>query len=194
MIVAFAFSSGSPLRSSRGDRSVRSIDPRHDEVLLDRPEPYCGGARGAPHADQITSWCKRSDAERLRSALRGMHRGDLPPQYATPEALAESDLVVWLMHANELGAPPDAIELVKTIERPAGAPGQNSRYYVFRFRTNPPHWAASSGWMAGVAGPYADGDEAFDTPAAGVFSKFEAFESRSPEDHLAAIEQMTDRA
>lgn len=64
---------------------------------------------------------------------------------------------------------------------------------VFRFRTKPPHWAATTGWMAGVAGPYFDGDDAFDAPAAGVFSKFEAFESRSPEDHLAAMEQMNRR-
>lgn len=77
--------------------------------------------------------------------------------------------------------------IVKTIERATGAEPQGGRYFVFRFRTNPPHWAAKSGWMAGVAGPYFPGDEAFDAPAAGVFSKFESFETRSLEDHLAAM-------
>ena len=119
----------------------------------------------------------------LRRALREMKRGDLfPERHATPAALAESDLVVWLMHGNELGAAPDGIELVTGIDRPG-----TGRFFVFRFRTDPPHWAADQGWMAGVAGPYGEAEEAFDNPAAGVFSRFEPFDSRSPEDHLAAM-------
>jgi hypothetical protein len=122
----------------------------------------------------------------LYRALRELgHGGLFPSQFASPETLAESDLVVWLLHGNELGVAPDAIELVKAIDVGDG-PGQG-RYYVFRFRTLPPHWAAGSGWMAGVAGPYGRHEEAFDQPGRRVFSRFESFDARSPEEHLAAL-------
>lgn len=146
-----------------------------------------------PSPDQIHALAARVETRSvLYRALGAMRRADLfPAHFATPEALAESDLVVWLAHGNELGAKPDAIEHVKTIERTIGASGRRARYLVFRFRTDPPHWASKSGWMAGVAGPYLDRDEGFDTPQARVFSKFEAFDARAPEDHLSAMEQVT---
>ena len=39
-----------------------------------------------------------------------------PAAYRTVEALAESQLVVWLLHPNELGSPPDEIELAEEVE------------------------------------------------------------------------------
>jgi hypothetical protein len=122
----------------------------------------------------------------LYRALRALGHADLfPAAQTSAEAIAESDLVVWLLHGNELGAAPDEIELVSAIDR-AGPPAPG-RYYLFRFKTSPPHWAAASGWMAGVAGPYAPGEEAFDQRPGRVFSRFEPFDSRSPEDHVAVL-------
>jgi hypothetical protein len=167
-------------------RSMTALQARIEPVLA----PLREGRTPSP--DQIHALAASADTRSLlHRALRDMKREDLfPPQYATAEALAESDLVVWLWHDNELGARPDGIEHVKTIERPEGAPGSPGRYLLFRFRTDPPHWAADSGWMAGVAGPYFEGDEAFEAPHARVFSKFEKFESRSPEEHVEAMVQM----
>lgn len=160
-------------------------------VLRTKIEPALAPLREgrSPSPDRIHELAAHAPTRStLWRALRELQRHDLfPSQYATSEALAESDMVVWLMHGNELGAAPDESELVETIERAAGAESRRGRYFVFRFRTNLPHWAATSGWMAGVAGPYFAGDDAFDAPAAGVFSKFEAFETRSAEEHLAAI-------
>jgi hypothetical protein len=107
-----------------------------------------------------------------------------PSQYLTPEAMAEADLVVWLAHPNELGAVPDEMELMATL--PVPAPGfDHQRYFVFRFKTKPPHWAAKDGWRAGVAGPCrVDGPVA--PGASGTFSSFESYDAKSPEEHVRA--------
>ena len=149
-----------------------------------------------PSPDQIQQLAASTDTRSvLHRALRDLDRGDLfPPQFASPEALAESDLVVWLMHGNELGTRPDAIELVKTVDRQSDDPARNGQYFVFRFRTLAPHWAAASGWMAGVAGPYSEGEEPFGDPTPRVFSKFESFDARSPEDHVEAMQRLARRS
>jgi len=46
-------------------------------------------------------------------------------------------------------------------------------------------------WMAGMAGPYEGREEGFDQPARRVFSRFEPFDTRSPEEHLAALQRAT---
>jgi hypothetical protein len=116
--------------------------------------------------------------------LKGAGHGDLfPSEYSAPALLAESDLVRWLTHPNELNAAPDEIALVKEIDRTDGIPPRKCKFYVFKFRTLPPHWAAKDGWMVGVAGPYWDGEET-STPPPGVFSRFEPLDALSPEEHL----------
>jgi hypothetical protein len=64
--------------------------------------------------------------------------------------------------------------------------GVDGHYFVFRFRVKPPHWAASKGWLAGVAGPY---DVTQDPTPYGrkTFSRFESFESQTPEQHVETI-------
>lgn len=121
-----------------------------------------------------------------RKVLHGVlaHAGKVhlfPHALLTWEAMAEADLVSWLNHPNELGAFPDEIELMARVPAPAGA----GQYFVFRFKTAPPHWAAADGWKAGVAGPYDLG--AAPVPhGRGTFSRFEAYDSRTPEGHVEA--------
>jgi len=105
-----------------------------------------------------------------------------PPRYLTFPAMAEADLVAWLCHPNELGAPPDEIELMAKVAAPGVEPAEQE-YLVFRYRTTPPHWAASKGWLAGIAGPYPM-DAAAPATSRGTFSRFEAFDSRTPEEHV----------
>ena len=111
-----------------------------------------------------------------------------PSRYLTSEAMAEADLVVWLNHPNELGALPDAIELMATLPVPADGL-EHQRYFVFRYRTNPPHWAARDGWLAGVAGPYPAEGPVEGSSARGTFSRFEPYDSRSPEEHVRVVHQ-----
>ena len=104
-----------------------------------------------------------------------------PKEFLTWPALAEANLVGWLCHPNELQGPPDEIELMATVPAPGTA---GTHYFLFRYRTHEPHWAAKDGWMAGVAGPY----DLSQQPApfgAGTFSRFEKFDSRTPEEHVA---------
>lgn len=119
------------------------------------------------------------------------HHGKLglfPPEYLTPEAMAEADLVAWLVHPNELAAPPDEIELMASLPAP-GSAFAGQRYFVFRYRTRPPHWAAADGWLAGVAGPYPR-EATFASGAPGTFSRFESYDSRTPEDHVRVTHEL----
>jgi hypothetical protein len=111
-----------------------------------------------------------------------------PSKYRTREAMAEADLVVWLNHPNELGSVPDEMELMATLPVPA-AGFENQRYFLFRFRMKPPHSAAKDGWLAGVAGPYPI-DGPVGSGASGTFSRFEPYDSKSPEEHVRSTHQL----
>lgn len=105
-----------------------------------------------------------------------------PRSRFTWESMSEADLAAWLNHPNELGSSPDEMESMGKVQ-PRGADGY---YFVFRFRMRPPHWAAAQGWLAGVAGPY---DLTQDPMPLGrnTFSRFDSFESRTPEQHVETI-------
>jgi hypothetical protein len=120
----------------------------------------------------------------LFDVLTSANKVELFPQkYLAWEMLAEADLVAWLCHPNELGSPPSEIEMVAELPTP-DAPSEDSAYFLFRYRMQEPHWAAKDGWIAGVAGPYATSGP-FSSSANGTFSRFEAIDSRSPEEHVA---------
>jgi hypothetical protein len=120
--------------------------------------------------------------------LAGKHADAFPPQYMTRALLAESDLAYWLAHGNELGEPPREFELVHSATVDADEPVGRVEYFLFRFRTRPPHWAADRGWMAGVAGPYRPGEEdPLTMGGTGAFSELEPFAARSRDDHVAQL-------
>lgn len=165
---------------------------RRDQALVAEIQPIIMAIRegGEVPMDQIARLAERTDTRSaLYRALHEIDRSDLfPEQYRELKQIAESDLVVWLLHQNELGAKPDEIELARVIEKVEGDPIEEKyRFFVFKFRTHPPHWAAKDGWMAGVAGPYCDGEDPLQSPP-GVFSRFEAFDSATPEEHLQKTE------
>jgi hypothetical protein len=143
-----------------------------------------------PDAGDLERFAReRATRKVLYDALEHHQRLALfPSQYLTPEAMAEADLVVWLNHPNELGAVPDEMELMATLPVPASG-FERQRYFLLRYKTKPPHWAAKDGWLAGVAGPYPiDGPVAPGAP--GTFSRFESYESKSPEEHVRATHQL----
>ena len=143
-------------------------------------------ARGEePSATLLNRYAEDRETRKvLFEALASANRSELfPAKYLTWESLAEADLVAWLCHPNELGAPPSELELVARLP-PPDAPSPDLAYFLFRYRMHEPHWAAKDGWLAGVAGPYATAG-APACSAAGTFSRFEAFDSRTPEEHVA---------
>jgi hypothetical protein len=118
----------------------------------------------------------------LFARLMEMGRADIfPAACRSVEKVAESDLARWLMHPNELGAAPSNMELIRGIaiheEEKSGS------VFLFRFRTDPSHWASERGWMAGVAGPYWDSGEPPHS-AARTFSELIPFNQLTVEQHV----------
>jgi hypothetical protein len=102
-----------------------------------------------------------------------------PSASLTQEALAESEMVQWLLYPTELDAVPQAIELVGTAEL-ALADGL-ADLYVFRFRAE-----AADEWLVGWSGPYLRSEQ----PTWGgswTFSTFEPEGSQPPDQLVREI-------
>jgi hypothetical protein len=104
----------------------------------------------------------------------------MPARWASSEMLAASDLSRWASSPSELGAPPEEIERMATF--PMMVDGQWGDVYLFRFREFPKPWEQDDGWRAGVAGPCHDG-----VLLRSPWSRFEGWNSRSPEEHFATL-------
>ena len=97
-------------------------------------------------------------------------------------------MVHWLVYPTELARVPDEIELMHTIPVNEGNEDTAAEYYLFRFRTFEPHWAAKDGWMVGWVGPFLlknvptiDGDGQ-------TFSEFTPWDSKTPDEHIHWIQ------
>lgn len=105
----------------------------------------------------------------LFGILEAHNRKDLfPTEYFNREKGAEGFLVNWLEFPTELGIAPHEITLHTKITLEEN---EVLDYYVFRYRTMPPHWAAKHNWMMGVSGPYVETSKPYDVPRR-VFSRF----------------------
>jgi hypothetical protein len=113
-----------------------------------------------------------------------------PAQWATQKAFAEADMVSWLIYPTELGRAPDEIELMKVVSEDFGPPDGVMDWYLFRFRTKPPHWSAKDGWMAGIAGPFKRSEEPSTRSYGDTFSTFTPWDSKTPEQHVADVREV----
>jgi hypothetical protein len=104
----------------------------------------------------------------------------MPERWSTPEQLAASDLVQWAAHPMEMGTPPEEIEHMATYL--INFEGEEVAVFLFRFREFPKPWAPSEGWMAGIAGPYTDGER-----VGNPWSAFAPWDSKSPEEHFKKL-------
>jgi hypothetical protein len=142
-----------------------------------------------PAANNLIQDLAQNPATRnkLFVGLKELGRESLfPPRFRSLEMIAESDLVAWLVHPNELKGIPSAIELVRDFSVTDGE--QEGRTFLFKFRIDPPHWAADDGWMAGVAGPYFPSDINDAEPAAAMsFSELTPIDKMSEQEHLAHL-------
>ncbi len=123
--------------------------------------------------------------KQLYSSLRDLGKLDrFPVEFAHQSALAEADMVNWLLYPTELDSAPDEIELLTTVELAEG--DDLSELYVFRYRKHPPHWAAEHGWMIGVAGPYRRSDQPTPDGLGATFSRMESEDSKTLAEHIEA--------
>jgi len=121
---------------------------------------------------------------RFHEGLVSLNRGGLfPRRLLTQEAFAESDMVGWLTYPTELGRTPNEIELMATFENQGG----DQQFFLFRFRTHSPHWAAKKGWMAGLSGPFETAVMPTSRAGGSTFSTFTKWEEKTPQEHFIAI-------
>jgi hypothetical protein len=130
----------------------------------------------------------------LYIALKGLGKSSLfPEKYRTQKAFAEADMVNWLVYPTELNRVPDDIELMKVVMVDTGLPNGIYDYYLFRFRTKEPHWAAKDGWMAGVSGPYHRTGQPTTESLGDTFSTFTKWDAKTPNEHVGDSRELMKR-
>ncbi len=91
----------------------------------------------------------------LFEALQDAGRLELMPEHLmTQEALAESELVRWLIRDLAFGVVPSEIVREDIVSLDTHSEIGVVDYYVFKFRAVPPDVEDDTGWLAGVAGGY----------------------------------------
>jgi hypothetical protein len=88
-------------------------------------------------------------------------------------------------YPTELGKAPDEIFLVANVLHNADA---GLEYFVFKFFSQQPPWAARTGWMIGVSGPYAVQSRHYDAPLR-VFSRFNKLGSVTAEQEVKWVHE-----
>lgn len=122
-----------------------------------------------------------------------LHEAEMDDRFpradATQLAFAESDMVDWLTYPTELAREPDDIEQLAVV--PDELPGLGPvDYYVFRFRTLPPHWAAEQGWLGCVSGPFVRAEAPTPIAHGQTFSKFEPLDGATPEQLVRDVQEL----
>jgi hypothetical protein len=135
-----------------------------------------------------------ADPECRKWLFDGLHKLErtqlFPREFRNQIALAESDLVNWLLHPTELGRPPDEIEFVQTVPFDTETDVGWADCFLFRFRTHPPHWAARDGWMAGVSGPFLRKDQPTIQALGDTFSAFTPWDRKSVDEHVDDVREL----
>lgn len=149
--------------------------------------------KGVPHSEFEKIAGSAETRNWLYKRLVKLERSELFPEaFFSQKAFAESDMVNWLIFPTELARVPDEIELMKIVSIPTPRNGPLD-YYVFRYRTHAPHWAAKAGWTAGIAGPYLQKNAPSQKSYGDTFSSFDPWESKTPEEHVGNIRELLGR-
>lgn len=139
-------------------------------------------AGGTPITEEIDAIAKHPAARSfLYELFKHFERLELfPNEHRSEISQAESKLVHWMMHPNELEAAPQTTELVETVVR--NIDDQDCRFYVFRYRMPAGHWAGED-WLLGLSGPYRDHLPPY-SGIAGAFSRCSDKHGVVPPDEL----------
>jgi hypothetical protein len=117
----------------------------------------------------------------LYGLLKHFERLDLfPAELRDARTQAEAALAYWLLHPNEFQDVPAEMALVERVAREVD--GEAVAFYVFRFRMGEGHWAANSGWLLGLAGPFIRRDVPYANPAGAFARGGDRFGETSPEE------------
>jgi len=187
-IVAVMIFESCNLQSTSADGLKRKSPPcpnptKYDSTKFEKAfRRLCSG--DTLSQTQIDSFARTPDTRAdFYELLVECDRQDLfPREYLSFEKAAESRLVNWLQYPTELDSIPSKIELLKRVEYLKN--DTTFIYYVYRFKTDPPQWAAKDGWMVGVVGPYFLSSHPYDWTKA-TFSKFSKIGETTP---LAEVE------
>lgn len=152
-----------------------------DEALFRQLDPLAGKLeQKAPvSAADIQSVARVPQLRPMLHAMLG-HYGRLdlfPSEYLSTQAQAESALAYWMLHPNELQAPPARIEPLETLRRVVR--GKEGEFFVFRYRMAQGHWAGA-GWILGLAGPFYPDEKAYGSVAGGFSRANDAAGKVSP--------------
>ena len=173
--------------------NLRIASARQAKLLRKRLAPVLDPIEAGAPPDAAAIEAMAADAElrnALFDALAASGRAALfPSKYRTVEAYAESLIVVWLAHPNELQKAPDEIELVGRRFVDVGGEVGKACYFLFRFRVRAPHFAAGRGWMAGACGPFSNEPRIPETAPVATFSELTPFDEKSPEEHVQIVHQ-----
>jgi hypothetical protein len=142
------------------EMSLLRLGEPPDEITLNEVAK-CPGMRG---------WLYKTLCEMKSESL-------IQPQWRTQDALAEAHMVEWLIFPTELGRPPHEIVKLGVIQLTVDDEVRD--FYVYRFRTFEPHWAASDGWMVGWSGPYSR-DDSPQWHGSHTFSAFQPWDGSLP--------------
>ena len=174
-------------------RSIR-VSLRRDQQLSEMTAPVISAIDENKTIDSalVFNLCENplTRAHFLSELLERKREDVFPEQFRSLEQIAESDMVRWLYHGNELGCAPDKIEMVMETSVTEGF--KFGRCFLFRFKVSPPHWASSRSWMAGVAGPFWEGDQNA-CMGENTFSELNPYEGKSHEEHLIYISSCANR-
>jgi hypothetical protein len=141
---------------------------------------------GKLDADAIQKICKEHPEYRRYLYTYMDDTSKFPVEFATELSAAETDMIIWLMHPNELDARPAVIEFVEKIDMKYDS--ITLTYYLFRYKTDKSHYAYENGWMAGVSGPYRNNTPLYEKKTVnGTYSEFEPFSKLSNRQHVEQI-------
>jgi hypothetical protein len=180
------------------DLASRTTDDRLQAVFQEaagHPDPWLvtwgvlGLARLGAEPPRAAVQMAAADPESRLVVLEGLAdlglAGLIDQRWRTQLSIAEADMVRWLTYPAELGRPPTEIEHLQTFA--IDDDGHPADLFLFKFRTDPPHWSAGDGWMTGVSGPFPQRGSPATRPGGMTFSRFDALNSRSATEHLEAL-------
>jgi len=163
-------------------KKKKSRDDKYDSTIFEPLYNTLYAGQDLPEA-YIDSFAKNSDTRSdLYDLLESFGKeNQFPSEFMSFEKAAESRLTTWLEYPTELDTVPSRMELIKKIDHLDS--GVIYTYYIFKFKTDQPHWAAKDGWMVGVAGPYLKNSKPYDWTK-GTFSRFSKINETTPEEEV----------
>jgi len=150
--------------------SVERGARQRDRKLIEALNPFGEKLSNGSHVtvDEVSSLCAKYELRpMLYHMLKHFEKLELvPEEYTSWESQAEGLLAEWMMHPNELQAPPETMECLKRVQKDID--GQNATFIVLKYKMPTGHWAGDEHWILGLSGPFVETE----VPYSGLASAF----------------------